>query len=496
MPRDRHRQQNQQIPANDINQLVCSASREHATCKTNPLDQINRLAIEIPDNLSQIIAQCPKSLVIHGIYRPNDYKSPWDLMIVIGHTQLTLDAALSCVIARTALADKLKWGQRSLDNVDGRRSTDALTTIATANDGDSFLYGTQDNLVEYATVQLQRTRAGRVLIDAANSSDSASALTWAPDVPNFSSRDLKPTLPLDYAPSPPPLYALTLRQRVQYAILKFGIDGAWQRITSLAVLPLIPFDRSAELAIHEIIYRNGRKGFADLSVLIGTNYVPLTVVASCSIGYAALGDLFTSTHGTEKLRLPGSAIRWTLKSLGLQSCETPYEITRLDDTLAITWKVKGSRREYYSESSPAGALLARVLSMSSPNNLLTSSLPFTHSGLAVDIPPPTPARPQIQHTSAPPQPPSMVNLSRPTLPEIGDSPAQNPSPIRTENITLRDPDTGRDIWWKSLPQKPQLDSQGLNNVLSGSEIKSSMTPHDDGILRRTLGWTRRKLCFA
>jgi hypothetical protein len=471
----RYGRQHQQTPANDINQLL---PVKQATCEANHVDQINRLATECPDNLSQIVAQCPKSLEIHAIYRPSNYKSPRDLTVIIGQTQLPLSAALSCVIACTALADKLLLGEASLHKVDGKLSTDESTTIVTASDGDGFLYGTHGNLVEYTTVQLQQTRAGRILLDAANPSDLDAALTRVPKMSSLNPQGFKATLPPNSAPGQLPLYTLTLRQRVKWAVMNFGVDGAWQRITLLAVKHA-PVVDEPKLAIHEIIYSDGRKGFADLWVLIGSNYVPLTVLASCSIGYAALGDLFALKDGAQNLRLPSSIIHRTLNDLGLPFHEDPCEIVRLDHALVLTWNVEGCRREYYPVNTLSGTLITRALSMDSQGDQSTSLLPFTFGGPISSMPLPVPARPQILRTGAPPKPPVITALSWPSFPETRDT-----STLIPGNDGFQTPNTGQRFWPKSLGRNPQAWND------------EPMAPYGGRFLRRAFGWVKRELRFV
>jgi hypothetical protein len=471
----RYGRQHQRTPANIINQL---SPVKQATCEANHVDQINCLATECPDHLSQIVAQYPKSLEIHGIHRFSNYKSPREPTVIIGQTQLPLSAALSCEIARTALADKLQLGEASLHDVGGRLSTNESIAVVTASDGDGFLYGTYGNLVKYTTVQLQQTRAGRILLDAANPSDLAAALTRVPKTSSLSPQGFKATLPPDSAPRQLPLHAMTLRQRVKWAVMNYGVDGAWQRITLLAVKH-VPIAEEPKLAIHEIVYSNGRKEFADLWVFIGSNYVPLTVLASSSIGHAALGDLFTLGDGAQNLRLPSSAIRWTLNGAGLPFHEDPCEIVRLDHAFVLTWNVEGCRKEWYLVDTFSGTLITRALSMDLQGGQSTSLLPFTFGGPISSMPLPVPARSQILRTSAPPKPPVMTSLSRPKFPGTRD-----PSTLIQVNDGFQTPNTGQHFSPRSLGRNPQAWND------------EPMAPYGGRFLRRAFGWVKCELRFA
>jgi hypothetical protein len=461
--------QHQRTPADDTNQLL---PVEQATCEANQVDQINRLATECPDSLSQSAAQCPKLLAIHAIFQPSNCMSPQELTVIIGQTPLPLSTALSCLIARTALADKLQLGEASLHDVGGRLSTNESTIVVAANDGDGFLYGTHGNLVKYTTVQLQQTRAGRILLDAVNPSDLDAALTRVPKRSSLNPQGFKATLPPNSAPRQVLLYTLTLRQRVQWAVMNFGAVGAWQQITRFAVKH-VPAVDTLELAIHEIIYINGRKEFADLWVLIGSNYVPLTVLASCSIGHAALGDLFTLEDGAQNLRLPGSIIHRTLNDLRLPFHEDPCEIIRLGHSLVLTWNVEGCHKEWYQVNSLSGTLITRALSMDS------SLLPFTFGGPISSLPLPVPARSQALRTGAQPKPPVIAFLSRPKFPETRDL-----STLIPVNDGFQTPNTGQHFWPRLLGRDPQAWKD------------EPMAPYGGRFLRRAFGWVKRELRFV
>jgi hypothetical protein len=181
-----------------------------------------------------------------------------------------------------------------------------------------------------------------------------------------------------------------------------------------------------------------------------TKYVPLTALASSSIGHAALGDLFTLGDGAQNLRLPSSAICWTLNGLGLPFHEDPCEIVRLDHALVLTWNVEGCRREWYPVDTFSGTLITSALSMDSRGDQSTSLLLFTFGGPVPSMPLPVPARSQILRNGAPPKPPVITSLSRPKFPETRD-----PSTLIPVNDGFQTPDTGQHFWPRSLGRNPQ-----------------------------------------
>ena len=326
--------------------------------------------------------------------------------------------------------------------------------------------------------ELQQTKVDRLPFDTVSPRSSDAAVRQTVSMPNIKAQRLVSVRTPQGPHTQLTLRSLTLRQHVQLAILTYGIDGAWERITDLAVDNARPVSGVPVFKIHAIVNEHGHKALSNLRVLIGNNYVPLTLLARCSIGCMALSDLFTQKTDTGNVRLRKSTIRQTLKSLELGPLGNPFEVTRLGNGVVLSWNFEGSNQEFYSRDSLVGALLDSVRAIYPTEDASTSTLPVIPERPGLH---PHYSRPILPVTSDNPQ-----TLRHPTISGTGDSPAPEPYSTPVGDSGTEKSDAGQDAWCTR-------DLQSVDQCLN-TELKSRMSFDNDEIERGTLSWIRRTLC--